>query len=150
MLIDATRRERDLTSARSSATQTRAGVLVGAAGLVGTASTLSTDLMWIPLLGFGVAVALGIWALVPDKGHAVPTQNYLDNATSYTPVDLLETILRKEIEANEASAKVVSERSWLTIVGFIVLVLAFGIAILFNINDALTEPSPLKVMIVEE
>lgn len=152
VLLDATRRERDLTATRSAATQTRAGVLIGAAGLVGTAVTIESGFSWIPLLGYFIAVGAGIWALIPTVGTAVPTREIYDLQVLYPlPVDLLEVVLLRELEANEQAAAVVRFRSMLTVVGFIALAIGFGVAVTIGVATSVVpiQPEPVQVEIME-
>lgn len=150
LLLAATRRERDLTSQRSSATQTRASLLVGAAGL-GIGSDLVThELSWLSIMIFGLAALLGVLALLPDAMTVVRAQEIWDRRGCYTPIDVHVQILEDELKADALAAKLVKRRSILVVVGFALFVTGVGISTAQAVDAALhpVAPDPVQVEIV--
>lgn len=155
LLLEATQRERDRTATRAAATQTRATVLVGATGLVASVDGGSGLGGWAVLL-LGIAVGLGIWALVPRAGVVVPVKKIEGVLTAYSAtVDLKQTLLKFEIAADDSAAQLVKRRSWIVNAGFIALALGIGISLISGwATDAAESikptptPTPMQIEIV--
>lgn len=155
LLLDATRRERERTAIRASATQTRATVLIGATGLIAGVDGGSSIGGWAVLL-LGIAIGLGIWALVPRAAVVVPVKKIEAVVAAYAAVvDVKQTLLGFEIDADDSAAKVVKFRSWLVNIGFACLALGIGISLISGWAADSAEnsrptptPTPIQIEIV--
>lgn len=151
LLLDATRRERDLTVQRSSATQTRASLLVGAAGLGAGSEAISGDFTWVTLVAFGSAALLGVAALFPDAMTSVRAKQIWDRQIEYSAIDVHIQVLEDELRADELAAKLVRRRSILVVVGFALFTVGVAAATANALDGFLhpDPPAPVRVEIVE-
>jgi len=155
LLLDATRRERDRSSARTDGVQTRATVLISAAGILGgvqgAGAGFSSPWGVVSIVTYVLAAIAGLVLLWPLKVLVVSNQTYFFEMMDYHPVDLQEALLRNELNAVSHAQKRLTFRSWTLIVGFTLLAAAWGASVAAMMDSWSHPPgeSPIKVEIVE-
>lgn len=151
ILLDSTRRERDRASDRVSGTQTRATILIGAAGILGGVGGMTPGLSaWsiVSIVLYVLAALAGVVILWPLRVHTVSNATYFAKMMDYHPVDLQESILRNELNAVSHTQRRLSFRSWTLIVGFGLLAAAWACSLLV-LTESPPPESPVKVQIIE-
>jgi len=158
ILLDSTRRERDRAAARMDGTQTRATVLIGAAGILGgiqggaqsATAHLSSGWAIAGLALYVLAAVAGLMLLWPLKVLVVTNQEYFAKMSDYHPVDLQEALLRNELNAARHTQRRLTFRSWTLIAGFALLAAAWTCSLIGMIAIAADPPAepPVKVEIV--
>jgi len=156
VLTESTRRERDRAAARTDGAQTRATVLIGAAGIIGGIHGGGADFSSLPAWGvasivlYALAAVAGLVLLWPLRVLVVSNQTYFDEMMDYHPVDLQEALLRNELNAVHHTQKRLTFRSWTLIVGFALLAAAWGASLLAMIEASADPPAhpPIQVEIV--
>lgn len=152
-LLSVTREQRGLTNTRTGNLQSRAGILVGAAGLLGVSNVLSEFhpivLSAATVLYLGAAV-LGAVAMWPRSIDEPPPDRLHRDMMEYTPVDLNEIVLILEIEADKQAARVLRNRSILVVIGFSVLAAAWSltavVAIVLGFQVTVDEPALIRIV----
>ncbi len=154
VLTESTRRERDRAAARTDGIQTRATVLIGAAGIVGGIQGGRIDLSapWAvaSVVLFALTALTGLVLLWPLRVLVVSNQTYFDEMMDYHPVDLQEALLRNELNAVHHTQRRLTFRSWTLIIGFALLAAAWGASLMAMIETSLNPPAdpPIQVEIV--
>lgn len=154
VLLESTRRERDRAAARMDGIQTRATVLIGAAGILGGIQGGRTDTSTWGIVGIVLSVlaaVAGLALLWPLKVLGITNQEFFATMLDYHPVDLQEAILRNELTAARHTKTRLKVRSWTLIVGFTLLAGAWGTSLLALTDASVNPPTdpPIRVEIVE-
>lgn len=150
ILLESTRLERDRAADRVNGTQTRATILIGAAGVLGGVEALgpgASGLSTASVVVYVSAALVGIVILWPLRVRSVSNAKYFRTMMNYHPIDLQESLLRNELQAVAHTQARLAFRSWALIAGFGLLGLAWILSFL-----AMTEPPvdmPVRIQIVD-
>lgn len=152
LLQDEILRQRSLTNEKLANTYTKATVLVGATGVLGsvtvTATGPSTLVLIVDLILYAAAAVLGIISIRTKRGSEVSVEAMVIGAAEKTDAALQRSLIASNFASYLDYERSLAERSRAVTAGFILLVSAFLVFSGDKVAEVISPQAPLPTHII--
>lgn len=132
-------RQRDVVARRLGNMHTRAAILIGASGVLGTlqASAKVTNWSYVSVSASLLAALLGLWAMRPTKGDDADARKNLEKSLSSHPYSVEHYIVRHSQAGLAVDMAMLDSNRRVLTVGFVVLIVSWGATFVTSVFHSL-------------